>query len=194
MRSRDTATKSIAPRRRCCSAAPLWLLGGLLAMFAVSWSAGLRINLTKSLPLGLYRIEHGAPTRGALVLACLPPIIAAFAHKRGYVARGGRCSGGTVPIGKAVMAVPGDTVIVTAAGVQVNGEAVPNSRPLVRDRHGRPILAPPLGIHHVDEGQRWLFATSPRSFDSRYFGPISEQYILTVMRPVWTIRADGNTK
>ena len=47
--------------------------------------------------------------------------VAAFARERGYVPRGERCSGGTAPVGKVVLAVEGDTVTVSARGLEVNG-------------------------------------------------------------------------
>src|SRR6266581_8127695 len=114
-------------------------LASPVALLAIGWVAGLRLNLTGSLPAGLYVTSRSAPVRGALVLACLPAKVAAFAHARGYVPRGGECPNGVAPIGKPVAAIAGDTIAVTPAGVFVNGAAVPNSRALATDRKGRPL-------------------------------------------------------
>jgi type IV secretory pathway protease TraF len=77
----------------------VWLLASSVTLLAAGRLAGLRLNLTESLPVGLYVAVGAAPARGALVLLCLPPEVAAFAKTRGYVPRGGACPGGIVPIG-----------------------------------------------------------------------------------------------
>jgi conjugative transfer signal peptidase TraF len=139
----------------------------------VGASRRLRLNVTRSLPLGVYVVEAPAIARGSIVLACLPAWIAPLARRRGYVPEGGRCAGGILPIGKPVLASLGDTVAVTPAGLVVNRRAVPNSRALSRDRQGRVLPRIPLGAYVVRPGMVWLVSTySPLSFDSRYFGPI----------------------
>jgi conjugative transfer signal peptidase TraF len=146
----------------------------------------LRINLTGSIPVGVYRVMGAPPARGAIVLACLPPGIAELARRRAYVPRG-RCPAGTAPVGKMVLAVAADTVSVTPAGVRLNGRVVPNTRPLARDGRGRPLPVVPAVPHVLRPGEMWLVAThSPRSFDSRYFGAIEMASVLAVVRPVWT--------
>src|SRR6266550_694388 len=74
-----------------------WCLGSPLALLAACWCAGLGLNLTGSLPIGLYLASQTAPVRGAIVLACLPPTVTAFALERGYVPRGGTCPDGALP-------------------------------------------------------------------------------------------------
>src|SRR5712664_994711 len=115
-----------------------WLASPIVLLM-IGCLAGLRLNLTGSLPVGLYVTSASMPARGALVLACLPAKVAAFAHARGYVPRGGECPNGVAPIGKPVAAIAGDTIAVTPAGLFVNGVAVPNSRALATDRKGRPL-------------------------------------------------------
>jgi type IV secretory pathway protease TraF len=66
-----------------------WWLSSV-ATVAACWVAGLRLNLTGSLPVGLYLASHGVPGRGATVLVCLPSGVAAFAKVRGYVPQGAR--------------------------------------------------------------------------------------------------------
>lgn len=100
---------------------------------------GFRFNLTSSLPVGLYRVTNDLPAleRGTIVLYCLPKSVAAFAHDRGYVPSGGRCAAGLMPVGKVVVAIPGDTVGITTRGITVNGKVQLHSRPLIRDRKGK---------------------------------------------------------
>jgi len=164
----------------------LWAGGGLVVLLTAAWRVGVRLNLTGSLPVGLYLETAGVTTRGSLVLTCLPLPVASFAQARGYVPRG-PCPGGAAPVGKLVVAVTGDTVVVGATGVEVNRRTIPNSQPLARDSRGRPLPSAPLGRHVVRSGQLWLVSPySPLSFDSRYFGPVGVRSVLTLARPLWT--------
>jgi conjugative transfer signal peptidase TraF len=130
------------------------------------------VNLSGSLPIGVYRAVGGPVVRGAIVVICLPESIALFARSRGYLARG-NCAGGVEPLGKPVVAMSGDTVAVGTNGVTVNGRLVPQSRPLNRDSHGRLLtLAGPATVI-LKTGELYLLATRlPGSYDSRYFGCI----------------------
>ena len=149
--------------------------------------AGLRVQQTGSLPRGLYRdIRGAAPTRGTLGVWCLPADVARWARERGYVGRG-NCPGGAEAIGKAVLAVVGDTVCVTTDGLTVNGVPAPHTRPLERDSRGRPMRSMPNGTYRVGENEVWLWSPlTGRSFDSRYFGAIPTSALVAVVRPVWT--------
>jgi conjugative transfer signal peptidase TraF len=167
--------------------AVLWVTGGLLILLTTAWRSGLRLNLTGSLPVGLYMEIQGVPERGSIVLACLPLDVAVFARERGYVPRGDRCPGRTAPVGKTVMAIVGDTVTVSAIGLEVNGHPIPNSRPRAFDTHGRPLTSAPVGRSVVSAGNAWLVSSyTPLSFDSRYFGAIETRSLIAVVRPLWT--------
>src|SRR2546427_2882690 len=131
-------------------------LGSPVVLLVAGWIAGLRLNLTGSLPVGLYLAAGAASTRGALVLVCLPPDVAAFARARGYVPRGGACPAGVVPLGKSVLAVAGDTVTVTRTVLLVNGAPIPNSQALPTDRRGRPLPKLPAGRYFVRPGTVWI--------------------------------------
>lgn len=169
------------------------LVGGLssLAILAACWVAGLRLNLTGSLPVGLYLVSHGSLARGVPVLVCLPQGVAEFARARGYVPQGGSCAGGLVPVGKLVWAIPGDTVTVTPTGLLVNGTPVPNSRPLASDPKGRPLPRPTVGRQVVGPGRLWVLSTYSRlSFDSRYFGAVKVGQVRADLHRLWTVGPD----
>ena len=162
---------------------------GILSLLALYTASGLRLNLTGSMPVGLYVRTSGALTRGSTVLACLPDAVALEAMTRGYIPRGGSCSHGTMPVGKPVLALPGDTLIVTAAALVLNGVTVPNTGSLPLDRNGRPLPKLQQGEYYVGPGELWLVSThSPLSFDSRYFGPVTIARIRATVRPVWVLR------
>jgi conjugative transfer signal peptidase TraF len=170
---------------------PVWWLGSPLALLAAGWFAGLRLNLTGSLPVGLYLESRASPVRGAIVLACLPPEVAAFARERGYVPRGGNCPDGALPVGKVVLAIAGDTVAVTPTGLLVNGAPVPNSQPLEADRKGRPLPRLLMGTYVVSPGELWVLSSYSRlSFDSRYFGAIQASQVRARLRRLWTAGSD----
>lgn len=150
-----------------------WWACGVFGFLAVCTVAGVRLNLTGSLPIGLYVVTHGPPVRGAVVLVCLPETWAELASRRGYVPNGNSCPGGMMPVGKPVFALPGDTVEVTATGLTLNGRPVANTRPLPFDRRGRPLPRLEAGAHVVGAGELWIVSRySPFSFDSRYFGAV----------------------
>jgi conjugative transfer signal peptidase TraF len=142
-----------------------------------------RLNVSPSLPLGFYRAVHGPVVRGATVLLCLPASIATVARQRKYLWRG-QCAGRAAPLGKILAAVSGDTVEATADGVRVNGAMLAWSRPLAVDTRGR-RLVPAVGRWVLSNGQVWVYGGGDlRSFDSRYFGPVGADDVLTVMVPV----------
>src|SRR3989442_3108223 len=87
----------------------VWWLGSPVALLAAGWLAGLRLNLTGSLPVGLYLPSLAAPLRGAIVLAFLPPALSAVAPDRGYVPGGVGSPGRVLPVRKPALAVAGYT-------------------------------------------------------------------------------------
>lgn len=167
------------------------ILGVGLASFGlagVAYAAGVRLNLTGSIPRGVYRVTSGPVVRGATVLACLPSSIAAFARSRGYVPSGS-CDDGSAPVGKTLAALPGDTVGVTDSGVYVNGRLLPNTAPLSRDSNGRPLPRLRIDRYVVPPGKAWLLSSySPRSYDSRYYGAIDVTHITVRVQRLFPLR------
>lgn len=151
-----------------------------------AWIAGYRVNVTPSYPLGIWRLEaNRSITQGSLVLLC-PPDTPLFQEAKGFgVLRAGGCRGGYAPLLKRLAAGPGDFVEVREEGVSVNGRLIPNSRPLQHDSQGK-TLPRTEDRGWVPEGEAWLLSDfNPRSFDSRYFGPVSMAQIQGTMVPVW---------
>jgi conjugative transfer signal peptidase TraF len=158
----------------------------LVAGAVLTLSSVARLNLSPSAPLGLYRTVDQPVTRGELVVACVPPLAARFGRERGYLGPGA-CPGGVQPVLKRVGAIPGDTVDLGPAAVVVNGLPLPGSHTAVLDLQGRPLPHAPWGPSIVRPDEVWLFTTDwPRSWDSRYFGPVRPDQ-LRVARPLLTI-------
>jgi conjugative transfer signal peptidase TraF len=162
----------------------LTIPSAVLIGLAAAYLMGLRINLSGSIPLGVYRVERGPVSRGSTVLVCLSPATAAIARARGYLPRG-VCDDGSAPLGKPVIAIDGDTITVRPDAITVNGRVVPNSRPLTRDSLGRVLLSYPLGQYLVGPDDIWIVSSySSRSFDSRYFGPVPVNRVLARIRRI----------
>jgi len=167
----------------------LLLAAAVTATILAARVDGLRWNGTPSMPVGLWRLQAmEAPVqRGEIVALCLPEATARFGRERGYL-DGGACPGGTEVLIKPVAAVPGDRVGIAGDGISVNGKPVSNSRPLSRDEAGRQLTAQPSGTRTVAPGEVWIISGhDPRSYDSRYYGPVDATGIRGVALPVLTI-------
>jgi conjugative transfer signal peptidase TraF len=170
---------------RCLRGLTIGLLVGVAGV-GTHWLAcasGLWVNVTQSLPIGVYRITGGPIRRRSYVLACAPAWAAALAYERGYIWRG-PCPGGTAYLGKLVAAIAGDTVELDEGGLTVNRRPLPRSAPLLRDARGR-VLPQLRGRWIVPPGFAWLWAGwNARSFDSRYFGAVPLTGVRAVVRPL----------
>lgn len=164
----------------------LSLVGGLVA----GHSAGLRLNKTESLPIGIYQVEKTAAhevKRGSIVMACPEQSeVQLEARDRGYLPYGFGCPGGFAPLFKIAMALPGDMVKAMPEGITINGQPVANTSRLTQDGEGKAL--PPLPESgEVPPGMVWLLSDyAPRSWDSRYFGPVPMGTVYGLARPVWT--------
>jgi conjugative transfer signal peptidase TraF len=124
-------------------------------------SVGIVLNVTGSMPDTIYKLGHGE--KGSLASFCSPTPHPSIGH--------GSCPDGSMPLMKRVVGVAGDLVTATDAGIEINGQPVPNSRPLDLDTNGRAL--PHLrGCFGLKQGEIWAAGEHPNSFDSRYFGPV----------------------
>ena len=183
----------IRVRRPCRQAAWVFCAAGalLVGTLLTARAAGLRVNGSASMPEGLWRLTaaHLPLRRGEIVVVCLPQTaVTREAASRGYIPAG-TCAGGLAPLLKPVAAVSGDVVMVSAAGLAVNGRLVANGTPLLRDSAGRALRPMPMGPYPVAPGKIWLLSGhDPRSFDSRYFGPVPTTAVQGVAHPLWVLR------
>jgi conjugative transfer signal peptidase TraF len=150
--------------------------------------AGLRVNVSRSLPLGVYRIigDASLARRGSVVIVCLPSEWEKFALQRGIL-QPGHCEGGGFGLGKIVVGIPGDVIEFSEDGIAVNGAPIRNSNPLKWDGQGRGMPHYPWNSYTLKADELWLFSPyHPAAFDSRYFGPVSNAHVQGVARPLWT--------
>ena len=167
---------------------PIVIVGLCLALgLGLAHQSGLRLNTTRSIPLGLYRMSDDPIVKGASVLWC-PPERSEFdlAKERGYIGAG-FCPGGYGNMMKKVLATHHDVVSVTDEGVTINGTLIPASQPVEEDSMGRPLPRFRVTDHMLAASELWLMSdTNSRSFDARYFGPVHRDHIQSLIYPVWT--------
>ena len=156
--------------------------------------AGLRYNDTPSAPLGWYwrrEVPAVGLVRGQFVSVCPPGWVTP--RRFPFYERGSgrnRCLGGGQPLVKRIAAVPGDTVVETAAGVKVNGRPLPLSAPMPVAPVTGLRLPRAVGRWVLRPGQYWLYGPGATPgwaryrFDSRYFGPVEFSAIRGVLRPL----------
>jgi conjugative transfer signal peptidase TraF len=167
----------------------LFALGITLISFT-AYGAGYRINLSPSVPRGLWKVDKqpNQPQRGGY--AIVPMSDAGeedknpgyrLAAERGYLVS-------PTPMLKRIVAVEGDFVSYDEyeRAVTVNGGYVLMTEILSRDTDGRPMPSAPFPVWLM-ERQVWLSSENIRGYDSRYFGPVSSD-ILRKATPVWIFR------
>jgi conjugative transfer signal peptidase TraF len=153
-------------------------LAPVVGVFAVFNAADLRINASASLPAGLYIVS----THGSLMEFC--PADHGLSAERHYRSRGA-CPDGAAPLLKPVIARPGDKIVLSPAGIAVNGRLLPHTAPLNRDSEGRPLTHWPSGRFTVAPGTLWVASSyNARSYDSRYFGAVQEGSVRARLRPL----------
>lgn len=154
---------------------------GVLTLLAAFWGIGWRWNLTASAPRGFYSVT--SPRRGSYLAFC--PEDRGFSATRGY-RLWGWCDDWRGRVLKPIVGWPGQTVRVTAEGTWIHGRLLPHTAPSARDSAGRPLTPYPFGTYRLGPGQFWTVSTyDPRSYDSRYFGPVRDPYA-EYLEPVWT--------
>ncbi|TWI47779.1 conjugation peptidase TraF [Pseudomonas duriflava] len=164
-------------------------IAGISLLLAVGalYASGARMNTTHSIPVGLYWKSNLQIANGVYVMFC-PPHNANIeeAKQRGYI-KAGPCPGGYGYLMKRILASSGDIIDVTDAGVSVNGKALPYSTPLAADNLNQPL--PYFRTSHQilsDDELLVMTDVNSRSFDSRYFGPISKSQVRDVIIPLLT--------
>jgi conjugative transfer signal peptidase TraF len=149
-----------------------------MILFSIGFAAkfyGICINVTPSIPEGIYRKDNGKIHRGDVVAFCLVEPYQTIGLKQRYVEKGTVCHG-TSPLIKQVIPIPGDEVRLTDSSIAVNAIIYPY-QPRYTDSQHRKLAVYPRGTYHA-QGY-WLVGThSPHSWDSRYFGEVSTKQIL----------------
>jgi conjugative transfer signal peptidase TraF len=172
------AAEVAARVRRLSSTTTAVLLTALTAGGIVDHE-GIACNRTESVPIGFYRtapIDEQRLARGTLVSIDAPPAVASLVRERDYLRPGERFF-------KRILAVPGDHVCVDGERFVVNDVTI---GPVFKaDRRGRPLPSQ-SACGRVPADTYWVGSSYERSFDSRYFGPVSKSDLRQRLEPLWT--------
>jgi len=159
------------------------VLGALVATALVTTAAAalashLLLNVTRSVPLGIYWMGGDSPRsfgRHDLVAFPVPPSVRDLVLERHYL------MGGALLL-KPVAAIAGDVVCIEGDALTISGELAGRLRP--RDSEGRG-LPRDARCGALPSGLVYVLAPDPRSFDSRVFGPV-DIHTLRPVTPLWT--------
>jgi len=142
----------------------------LLMVLSLGW---LRLNVSPSVPLGLYRL-HRVPDhldRGMLVVVPVPASVQAWQSR-------------WLPLLKPVAGRPGDVVCIQEDGLWINARWY---GPVLTAAAGLPL--PRIrGCFSVGPSEVVLASAAPRSLDSRYFGPVLIADLSAMATPLLTWR------
>lgn len=140
-------------------------------------------NSSASIPLGVYyKIEYdGKLQTGDIVVFTPPEKAKKIAYERGYISEG-------TPMMKYVVAVEGDEFLIDGsdffAAEKYYGHVA------AEDSAGRELYPYSNHMFTVNKGEFIAAGTHPRSFDSRYWGPVSENNILAKAVPIFTYESE----
>jgi len=154
---------------------PAFFLTASLTFYAL----GIRINVSRSFPLGFYSLEKGEPFRGDLVFLKPPEnAVVQWGRETGAISR--------ATMFKRIYGMGGDEVEVSREGVRINGVLIENSNILGKTPDGTPIPSiAESGV--IPQNSVWVISEySKLSFDSRYFGTVSTSNIQSKAKPLWT--------
>lgn len=160
---------------------------GFVVLGLLCFAVGLRVNTTRSIPVGLYWLTTAPVTKGQYVIVC-PPETFLFdeAKQRGYIGAG-FCPGGYGFMMKRVLATANDRVEMTGEGMRINGKLLPSSMPQGTDKAGRTMPRYLPSVYILGKSELLLMSdVSGTSFDGRYFGPVDLLQVRGVIRPVLT--------
>lgn len=164
---------------------PIYLLIALGAMvFGVKYF-GLIINITPSMPIGLYvKKDSDTIKRQDVVAICLAEPYKSLGLRLNYLIRGKACEN-SAPLIKQIIAVPKDDVRLADDYIAVNHHIYAYKTQYV-DSLNRKLDVYPRGIY-LNTSYYWVIGTNDdKSWDSRYWGPIKEQQILSILKPILT--------
>jgi conjugative transfer signal peptidase TraF len=150
---------------------------GLAGARAALGRPALLYNPSPSEPTGLYRLSNVPPAPGHIIAFKVP------APGRRYAdAHLGRVVQSAIL--KEIVAGEGATVCEGDGAVSIDGTT--RGRVAASDRHG--VTLPHWsGCHRLQKGQYFVLSNRiPNSFDSRYYGPVSQAELIGVYRPLWT--------
>jgi conjugative transfer signal peptidase TraF len=141
----------------------------------------IKVNVSTSIPLGLYRRAG----RGHYAAFCLTPEQAKWALSAGLETLTGDCPGRIIALMKPMVYPTAEhPLALTKSGFVLNGKLLPNTAPKTKSKTGKPLGHYPFGVY---TSGIWPVSTYNRdSLDARYYGPISAAQIQFYTSPLLT--------
>lgn len=155
----------------------------VIAGFIGGYPYFLVYNATASQPIGFYLKSYpNSYLHNDLVLVCPVTSVAKWSVEHHIIADGMGCQY-SAPLLKKIVATAGDRVTVTHKGIIVNDTLIPNTAPIARkvkqwNTFDKEFLLK-SGEYIVVANQNNL------SFDSRYFGVVTDKNIIAKIRPIF---------
>jgi conjugative transfer signal peptidase TraF len=152
-------------------------------LFTLLWRClPLTINWSPSVPIGVYWLTTNP--HAPYLTFCMSRELLAEAESHGYESLSGHC-----PNGKAWILKPNlehaQEVTFSQRGFVIDHRLFPNTAPLEKDRRGRTLPHYPFGTYRASGKEVWVVSRyNQRSYDSRYFGPVSRSSIVSYARPL----------
>lgn len=163
-----------------CHLKKILFIGATIALPTLLVRAFIVINTTASLPPGIYYRTFEEPKRGDIVFVS-PPDKPVFkeALKRGILSSG-HSEAGTCHLIKIMAATDGDEIEIRKDGMFVNGEKMASSQRQDWQLEG----IAELPIRKKLEREILLYTPHPQSFDSRYFGLVERNTVISSIKPL----------
>jgi conjugative transfer signal peptidase TraF len=148
-----------------------------VAITAIALSRGtlLIMNVTSSVPVGLYLTSSAELARGDFVLIARDTLAHRAALSKGLISP-------SMQLLKRVAGLPGDHVCRHGRSVWINGIIKASARNA--DDIGRPLRTW-RGCRVLDAGEIFVLGSHANSFDSRSFGPIRRSDVVSRVVLIW---------
>ena len=163
-----------------------WLLLILFLLIVLNLTHLFYFNIyTHSLPTGIYMRVKGIPKIGEYASTCLTPKIAKYGISRGYLEEG-NCNSGAVHVLKIIKGLQGDHFFVKNGLLFLNGHSY---RIMENDSYGRKLKIFYKSKEEIIDKNHYMLLSDfvQNSWDSRYFGPVTIQFLL---KPLWIFEND----
>lgn len=144
------------------------LLICLLIGAGTLYTLGIRINISSSLPCGVWQIQEGNNLHIGDSIVIDKSVIPS----------------NRINLVKDVGALPGDVMTRQGDLVFRNGIEMPLSTIHAVNSNGEKIDCADYPVV-VPDGHIWLNSRHERGYDSRYFGPVPIQHVIGKVKPLW---------
>lgn len=147
----------------------------LMSAFSQAMHHQFILNLSSSVPLGVYFLNGSENyMRGDLVLFDVPDNAKSLIYGRGFLPEGW-------PLIKKIGALPGDRVCIDET-LTINGTIL---GPVLKADNKSRALPQMRGCFSVAPGYFFPIATTARTIDGRYFGPVAINTIKGKATPIF---------